>query len=127
MMGFLKQASLQRGPSFRQPGCSRCSRFLIQPDQPGNKQQANHRNAHQEQAQWQHLLEKIKACALKSTDEDTATSLWAKEGELPKGIDAQALESFWRQGPDEGNEEQLREACIAPEIHGEIESPAEDK
>jgi len=80
-----------------------------------------------EQAQWQHLLDKIKACALKTTDETTATSLWDKEGELPKGIDTQALESFWRQGPGEGNEEQLREACIALEIHGEIESPAEDK
>ncbi len=81
----------------------------------------------QEQAQWQSLLDKIKACALKPTDEDTATSLWAKEGDLPKGIDSQALESFWQQGPSEGNEEQLREACIALEIHGEIESPAEDK
>ena len=83
--------------------------------------------ARQEQARWQYLLEKIKACALKTTDEDTATSLWAKEGELPKGIDKQALESFWSQGPADGNEEQLREACIALEILGEIESPAEDK
>ena len=83
--------------------------------------------ARQEQAQWHYLLEKIKACAQKSTDEDTAVSLWAKQGELPKGIDAQALESFWHQGPGEGNEEQLREACIALEILGEIESPAEDK
>jgi len=83
--------------------------------------------ARQEQAQWQNLLEKIKACALKTTDEDTATSLWANEGGLPKGIDTQALESFWNQGPSEGKEEQLREACIALEIHGEIESPAGDK
>jgi len=81
----------------------------------------------QEKAQWQYLLEKIKACALKTTDEDTATSLWAKEGGLPKGIDTQALETFWQQGPSEGNEEQLREACIALEIFGEIESPAGDK
>jgi hypothetical protein len=83
--------------------------------------------ARQEQAQWQSLLEKIKACALKTTDENTAASLWAKEGDLPKGIDSQALESFWNQGPSEGKEEQLREACIALEIHGEIESPVEDK
>ncbi len=83
--------------------------------------------ARQEKAQWQYLLEKIKACALKATDEDTATSLWAKEGGLPKGIDTQALETFWQQGPSEGNEEQLREACIALEIFGEIESPAGDK
>lgn len=81
----------------------------------------------QEQAQWQYLLDQIKACALKITDKDTATSLWAKEGELPKGIDAQALASFWRQGPGEENEGQLREACIALEIHSEIESPARDK
>ena len=83
--------------------------------------------ARQEQAQWQYLLEKIKACALKTTDEDTATSRWAKQGELPKGIDPQVLETFWHQGPGEGNEKQLREACIALEILGEIESPAEDK
>jgi exonuclease SbcC len=83
--------------------------------------------ARQEKAQWQYLLEKIKACALKSTDEDTATSLWAKEGELPKGIDTQALETFWQQGPSEGNEEPLRDACIALEIFGEIESPDGDK
>ena len=60
-------------------------------------------------------------------DENTAISLWAKEGELPKGIDTQTLESFWRQGHCDGNEEQLREACIALEIFGEIESPAGDK
>ena len=83
--------------------------------------------ARQEQARWQYLLEKIKACALKTMDENTAIGLWAKEGELPKGIDTQALESFWSQGPCDGNEEQLREACIALEIFGEIESPAEDK
>ncbi len=83
--------------------------------------------ARQEQAQWQYLLGRIKACALKATDEDTATSLWAKEGGLPKGIDTEALETFWQQGPAEGNEEQLREACIALEIFGEIESPAGDK
>jgi len=84
-------------------------------------------HARQEQAQWHYLLEKIKACALKATDEDTAASLWAKEGGLPKGIDTQALEIFWLEGPAEGNEEQLREACIALEIFGEIESPAKDK
>ena len=83
--------------------------------------------ARQEQARWQYLLEKIKACALKTMDENTAISLWAKEGELPKGIDTQALETFWHQGPCDGNEEQLREACIALEIFGEIESPAEEK
>lgn len=88
---------------------------------------ANEIRARQEQVQWQNLLEKIKACALKTTDENTATRIWDKEGELPKGIDSQALEFFWGQGPAEGNEEQLREACIALEIHGEIESPAEDK
>ncbi len=83
--------------------------------------------ARQVQAQWQSLLQKIKACALKTTDADTAASLWTSAGELPKGIDTQALESFWQQGPSAGKEEQLREACIALEILGKIESPDEDK
>ena len=82
---------------------------------------------HQQQAQWSRLFEKFTACASKTTDEKTASSLWDKEGDLPKGIDTQALESFWDQGPAKGNDEQLREACIALEIFAEIESPAEDK
>ncbi len=81
----------------------------------------------QEQAQWQHLLERIRACAAKTTDVDAATTLWAQEVNLPKGIDKQALESFWQDGPSEGNEEQWLEACIALEIFGGIESPVEDK
>ncbi len=83
--------------------------------------------ARQEQARWQQLLERIRACALKTTDTDAATTFWAKESELPKGIDRQALESFWQDGPAEGNEEKMLEACIALEILGEIESPVEDK
>jgi exonuclease SbcC len=83
--------------------------------------------AGQLKAQWQFLIEKINACALKSTDKKKATSLWEKEGALPKGIDNQALESFWDEGPTGGDEDQLREACIALEIFAEIESPTEDK
>ncbi len=81
----------------------------------------------QEQAGWTRLLEKINACAVKTADEETAAGLWHKPGDLPEGIDAQALETFWQQGPSDGGEEQLREACIALEILAGIDSPAADK
>ncbi len=81
----------------------------------------------QEQAGWTRLLEKINACAGKNADEATTAGLWQESADLPKGIDAQALQAFWQQGPCDGVEEQLRDACIALEILGEIESPAADK
>ncbi len=83
--------------------------------------------ARQEQAGWQRLMDKIKACSQKTTDEKTASKLWQQEGGLPKGIDAEALEAFWQQGPGDIGDEQLREACIALEILGGIDSPDEDK
>ncbi|MBV1932532.1 MAG: DUF349 domain-containing protein [Porticoccaceae bacterium] len=83
--------------------------------------------AKREQANWDYLSEKIRACTLKNTDPDTANELWQQQGELPKGIDKKSLEIFWQQGPSSDSDEQLREACIALEIFGELESPAEDK
>jgi len=81
----------------------------------------------EEQARWTRLMETIKACALKSSDESSAAEMWRNPGDLPGGIDTGALEQFWLHGPCEGIEEQLREACIALEVVGELESPAEDK
>jgi hypothetical protein len=81
----------------------------------------------QEHAGWTDLLEKINACAGKKADAETAAGLWQEPGDLPPGIDAQALEAFWQQGPSDGDEEQLREACIALEILAGIDSPAADK
>lgn len=46
---------------------------------------------------------------------------------LPKGVDGGILREFIQKGPAEGNDEKCREACIALEVFGEIESPAEDK
>ena len=83
--------------------------------------------ARQEQAVWQHLLDKIRACSLKTTDEKTANKLWLPESGLPKGIDAEALDAFWQQGPGDIDDEQLQVACIALEILGGIDSPDEDK
>ena len=88
--------------------------------------------ARREKASWTHLLDTIRACALKPADADTATRPWQEPGELPKGIDAGLLEAFWRQGPaaaepGPGQEAQLREACIALEVLAETESPAEDR
>jgi len=81
----------------------------------------------EEQACWTSLLDKISACALKSSDEAAAGAMWETAGEVPRGIDAEALEQFWQQGPAAGAEGQWRDACIALEILGEIESPPEDK
>ncbi len=81
----------------------------------------------QEQERWRHLLDRMKACALKELDEKKAASLWNQEGALPKGIEAEALESFWQQGPGKATDQALQEACIALEILIEIESPPEDK
>ena len=81
----------------------------------------------QEQEGWQRLLDKMKACALKVHDEKKAVGLWQQESVLPKGIEGEALESFWQQGPGETSEQTQQEACIALEILIEIESPAEDK
>jgi hypothetical protein len=83
--------------------------------------------AKREQANWNYLSDKIRACSLKNTDPDTANALWQQQGELPKGINTEILEAFWQQGPSSDSDEQLREACIALEIFGELESPAEDK
>ena len=80
-----------------------------------------------EQACWQRLLEKIRACALQTTDKKTAKGLWQEQGDLPQGIDTGGLKAFWQRGPIGENDEQLREACIALEVFGEIESPAGDK
>lgn len=88
---------------------------------------ANVIRARQEQASWTGLLEKIKACALKTADPDTAAALWQTASELPKGIDAAELAEFWQHGPADDKDDQLRDACIALEVSGEIDSPAEDK
>jgi hypothetical protein len=81
----------------------------------------------QEQASWTHLLERISSCALKSTDQGATSGVRQDDGDLPRGIDAAALEVYWQQGPSGDVEEPLRDACIALEIFGEIESPEEDR
>jgi hypothetical protein len=80
-----------------------------------------------QQASWAHLLEKIAACALKSADPENATLMWQSGDDLPAGIDAAALDSFWQQGPSGNADEECRDACIGLEILGELESPAADK
>ena len=81
-----------------------------------------------EQQRWPHLLELMQACSLKAEDEKKASKLWQKDGDIPKGIDKEALEAWWEQGCDDKlPEDELREACIAMEILAGIDSPAEDK
>jgi hypothetical protein len=76
---------------------------------------------------WQTMLDRMKACALKAVDEKKATAIWQQENPLPKGIDGDALENFWQQGPGEAAEADLKESCIALEILVGLDSPAEDK
>ena len=81
-----------------------------------------------EQQRWPNLLDKMKACALKAEKEKKATKLWEKEGDIPKGIEAEALEAWWEQGSDEKPEESdLHQACIALEVLIGVDSPPEDK
>ena len=81
----------------------------------------------QKQERWQRLLDRMQACALKAEDPERATELWGEESKLPKGIDGEALEAFWQDGPDDVQEDACREACIALEVLSELESPPEDK
>jgi len=88
-----------------------------------------------QQAGWIALLAKIMACAAQSTaspptrptNEAVLSDLWERAQELPKGVNASLLEAFRQQGPSDGIEEKLREACIALEVLAGIESPPEDK
>jgi len=80
-----------------------------------------------QQACWTHLLEKIAACALKSADPENAALMWQCGDDLPEGIEAAALNSWWEQGPSGDADERFRDACIGLEILGELESPAADK
>ena len=66
-------------------------------------------------------------CATAGQENRHETPSWMASGELPKGIDAALLKAFWAQGPAEDSDDRFREACIALEVFGEIESPAEDK
>jgi hypothetical protein len=79
------------------------------------------------QARWQRLLDRIQACAVKADDPKQAAAMWGEEGKLPKGIDGEALNAWWQDGPAAEQEDACREACIALEVLAERESPPEDK
>jgi hypothetical protein len=81
----------------------------------------------QQQEQWQRLLDRMQACALKPEDADKATALWGEDGDLPKGVDVEAMEAWWRDGPADTESETLRTACIAIEVLAGIDSPPEEK
>ncbi|MDZ4731575.1 MAG: DUF349 domain-containing protein [Xanthomonadales bacterium] len=80
-----------------------------------------------EQESWAQLVE-IMLISSKAGPESQADSVpddtW---NNLPKGVDAGILREFSLKGPDEDGDEKCREACIALEVFGEIESPTEDK
>ena len=81
----------------------------------------------QEQEQWQRLLDRMQACALKAAQPEQALALWEGEQDLPKGIDPSALDAWWDQGATEADGDRLRTACIALEVLAGVDSPAEDK
>lgn len=81
-----------------------------------------------EQQRWPNLLEKLRACAIRPQDEEKATKLWEKTGDIPRGIDEASLQAYWEAGPDKNlPEEDARLACIAMEVLIGADSPEEDK
>jgi hypothetical protein len=95
-------------------------------DQQARAEKAEERKR-MEQARWQRLFDRMTACALRAEDSDKAAVLWGEDGELPKGIDGDALESWWSEGTGAADEDACRTACIAIEVLAGIESPAGDK
>jgi negative regulator of replication initiation len=81
----------------------------------------------QVQEQWQRLLDRMQACAVKEDDAEKAASLWGEDGDLPKGIAAEALEAWWNGAPPAPDEDACRTACIAIEVLAGMDSPPEDK
>jgi len=79
------------------------------------------------QESWETLLNRLQACALKPEDSDKAVALWGEDGDLPKGIDVEALEAWWNEGPGALDEDACRTACIALEVLAGIDSPPEEK
>jgi hypothetical protein len=80
----------------------------------------------QKQERWQRLLDRLQACAIKADDSDKAGSLWGEGEDLPRGIDAEALETWWNDGTGDSDGAACREACIALEVLAGRESPPED-
>lgn len=81
----------------------------------------------QEQQAWAQLADRMLDSSKtqpESQPEAVPEDAWDN---LPKGIDSGILREFSEKGPAAGNDEKCREACIALEVFGEIESPVEDK
>lgn len=87
----------------------------------------NQARKQQEQQSWTQLAELMLASSKAqqgSPSDAVPEDTW---GNLPKGVDVGALRDFSQKGPVQGDDEKCREACIALEVFGEIESPEEDK
>lgn len=81
----------------------------------------------EEQQSWTHLAEILLSCSGANAAKKSDSIAEAEIEALPKGIDADSVREFLRDGPAETSDEACREACIALEVFGEIDSPAEDK
>jgi exonuclease SbcC len=77
-----------------------------------------------ELATWRHLESALQAAAGSA---GAAAGATAPAGDLPRGIDGKLVAAFLQQGADASADARSREACIALEVFGEIESPPEDK
>jgi len=73
---------------------------------------------------WQSLVERMEACA---AGPGQAEAKWDAAGEVPKGIDLDALARWRREGPGDAPEAALRNACIAIEVFADLPSPAADR
>jgi hypothetical protein len=87
----------------------------------------NHSRKQQEQQSWTQLVEIMLAISKAKPGAQPGELAEEAWNNLPKGIDTAMLRAFSQQGPAEGKDERHRGACIALEVFGEIESPAEDK
>jgi hypothetical protein len=77
---------------------------------------------------WPNLQHRMQACATRAQDAQAAKTLWEQHEEIPRGIDTDGLEDYWKHGPDDKpSEEVLREVCIALEVLAGKGSPPEDK
>jgi hypothetical protein len=66
-------------------------------------------------------------CAASQAAPDRTGEAPLDNKDLPRGLDTRLLETFWREGATAGQDDALRQACIALEVLAGVESPVGDK
>jgi hypothetical protein len=81
----------------------------------------------EEQQVWIALSQALLAGSSVGSAPGTESNTGVEIDGFPKGIDNERLREFLHAGPADDNDESCRQACIALEVFGEIESPQSDK